>query len=235
MPINHYEGNYTCDAATLGQLEANGQIVLRYRENPNGSTASIAGVCNTAGNVVGLMPHPERAMSLLLGSDDGRPLLESFLDAASRVTSSAVTASLGRSAPVHTSTAENLRRDAGFAPRRVVDALSGAVFGSGVDEGVLERGEVFGTVVARESGFDALALLDQVQTLQGVGVAQALFDLLELLGEVVGTRTATASRSTALQRLEITADGEALSSAGRECRFMLIGHHRTLTGGVIQQ
>jgi phosphoribosylformylglycinamidine synthase len=82
LPINHYEGNYTCDEATLAELEANGQLVLRYCDNPNGSTAAIAGVANRAGNVVGLMPHPERASDPLLGSADGVVLLRSFLDAA---------------------------------------------------------------------------------------------------------------------------------------------------------
>ncbi|HLI16424.1 MAG TPA: phosphoribosylformylglycinamidine synthase subunit PurQ [Acidimicrobiales bacterium] len=81
LPINHYEGNYTCDAATLARLEANGQVVLRYVKNPNGSTASIAGVANEAGNVVGCMPHPERASSALLGSEDGLVLLGAFLGA----------------------------------------------------------------------------------------------------------------------------------------------------------
>jgi phosphoribosylformylglycinamidine (FGAM) synthase-like amidotransferase family enzyme len=60
-------------------LVANGQIILRYKDNPNGSRDDIAGVTNRAGNVVGLMPHPERAMSTLLGSADGVVLFESFL------------------------------------------------------------------------------------------------------------------------------------------------------------
>ena len=60
-------------------LERNGQIVLRYKENPNGSRDDIAAVANEAGNVVGLMPHPERAMSTLLGSADGVVLMEGFL------------------------------------------------------------------------------------------------------------------------------------------------------------
>ncbi len=71
LPINHYEGNYTCDPETLAGLEANGQVVLRYLDNPNGSLADIAGVANRSGNVVGLMPHPERASHELLGSEDG--------------------------------------------------------------------------------------------------------------------------------------------------------------------
>jgi phosphoribosylformylglycinamidine synthase I len=81
VPINHFSGNYTCDDGTYAQLVANDQIVLRYLENPNGSRDDIAGVSNVAGNVVGLMPHPERAMSALLGSQDGRVLLEGFVGA----------------------------------------------------------------------------------------------------------------------------------------------------------
>jgi len=82
IPVNHGEGNYTCDPETLRAIEANGQVVFRYVENPNGSMGDIAGVANAAGNVVGLMPHPERASDLLLGSADGRVLLESLLEAA---------------------------------------------------------------------------------------------------------------------------------------------------------
>ncbi len=84
LPVNHYEGNYTCSAGDLAELEQNGQVVLRYRDNPNGSTGDIAGIANRTGNVVGLMPHPERASSALLGSADGLPLLQSFVDAIAR-------------------------------------------------------------------------------------------------------------------------------------------------------
>ncbi len=79
VPINHFSGSYTCDDDTHDELEAHGQIVLRYKDNPNGSRDDIAGVANLAGNVVGLMPHPERAMSTLLGSADGVVLFEGFL------------------------------------------------------------------------------------------------------------------------------------------------------------
>jgi len=79
LPINHYEGNYTIAPDDLVRLEANGQVVLRYEENPNGSVAAIAGVSNEQGNVVGLMPHPERASDAMLGSDDGVVLLKTFL------------------------------------------------------------------------------------------------------------------------------------------------------------
>jgi phosphoribosylformylglycinamidine synthase I len=82
IPINHFEGNYTCDQATLDQLNAQDRVILRYVDNPNGSSDSIAGVCNEQGNVVGLMPHPERASSAILGSEDGLVLLRSLLSAA---------------------------------------------------------------------------------------------------------------------------------------------------------
>lgn len=79
LPINHNEGNYTCDATTLRSLEEHGQVILRYEENPNGSLDDIAGICNREGNVVGLMPHPERACREELGSCDGRLLLGSLV------------------------------------------------------------------------------------------------------------------------------------------------------------
>ena len=84
IPINHFEGNYTCDRETLAALRAEERVVLRYVDNPNGSVDDIAGVCNEARNVVGLMPHPERASDSLLGSADGLPLLRSLLSAAAR-------------------------------------------------------------------------------------------------------------------------------------------------------
>jgi phosphoribosylformylglycinamidine synthase len=84
LPVNHNEGNYTCDAATLERLEQNDQIVLRYRDNPNGSTGQVAGVSNEEGNVVGLMPHPERAALSLARSQDGLRLLGSFLSKCAR-------------------------------------------------------------------------------------------------------------------------------------------------------
>jgi phosphoribosylformylglycinamidine synthase subunit PurQ / glutaminase len=82
IPINHFEGNYTCDAATLDRLRGEDRVVLRYVDNPNGALDDIAGICSEHGNVVGLMPHPERASDPLLGSGDGVVLLQSLLDAA---------------------------------------------------------------------------------------------------------------------------------------------------------
>ncbi|MGI9033960.1 MAG: phosphoribosylformylglycinamidine synthase subunit PurQ [Acidimicrobiales bacterium] len=79
LPINHFEGSYTCDATTLDQLRSDDRVVLRYVDNPNGSVDSIAGVCSAGRNVVGLMPHPERAVDPLGTSQDGRPLLASML------------------------------------------------------------------------------------------------------------------------------------------------------------
>jgi phosphoribosylformylglycinamidine synthase len=81
IPINHFEGNYVCDAATLARLRDEDRVVVRYVDNPNGSLDDIAGVCNEGRNVVGLMPHPERASDALLGSADGLVMLRSVLAA----------------------------------------------------------------------------------------------------------------------------------------------------------
>ncbi len=82
IPINHFEGNYTCSPATLAELRGDDRIVLRYVDNPNGSIDGIAGVCSAGRNVVGLMPHPERAYDPMVGSGDGVALLASFLASA---------------------------------------------------------------------------------------------------------------------------------------------------------
>jgi phosphoribosylformylglycinamidine synthase len=79
IPIAHGEGNYYCDEETLAELRANNQIVFTYSDNPNGSVADIAGVSNVKGNVVGMMPHPERAANSLLGSEDGKRMFTSIL------------------------------------------------------------------------------------------------------------------------------------------------------------
>jgi len=85
IPIAHHDGNYYINEEGLTELQANGQILLTYTDangelkNPNGSVASIAGICNKQKNVFGLMPHPERAMESLLGSDDGIKMLQGFL------------------------------------------------------------------------------------------------------------------------------------------------------------
>ncbi len=79
LPINHFSGSYTCSEDTLRQLRETDRIVLRYAENPNGSVGDIAGIANEGGNVVGLMPHPERASHELLGSVDGAVLLGALL------------------------------------------------------------------------------------------------------------------------------------------------------------
>jgi len=79
IPIAHGEGNYYCDEKTLMELRENKQIVFRYENNPNGSLDDIAGIINKKGNVLGMMPHPERAISSLLGSDEGRKIFTSIL------------------------------------------------------------------------------------------------------------------------------------------------------------
>lgn len=83
LPINHFEGSYLCDEATLAELEASERIILRYVSNPNGSAGDIAGIANQGGNVIGLMPHPERAVDPLTGTMDGRALFQALLDNAS--------------------------------------------------------------------------------------------------------------------------------------------------------
>jgi phosphoribosylformylglycinamidine synthase len=94
LPIAHGEGSYYADAATLAELEANQQVVLRYSDaqgnvteaaNPNGSLNNIAGICNRQGNVLGLMPHPERAADALLGGTDGLAMFKSLLQAKTSV------------------------------------------------------------------------------------------------------------------------------------------------------
>lgn len=87
IPIAHHDGNFFIDAQGLSELYANDQVLLKYTDeqgnvsNPNGSIDSIAGISNKEKNVFGLMPHPERAMESLLGSNDGRRMLEGFLSA----------------------------------------------------------------------------------------------------------------------------------------------------------
>lgn len=82
MPVAHGEGNYFADEATLEQIERGGQVVFRYEgSNPNGSVNDIAGVCNEGGNVLGMMPHPERACESSLASVDGRLIFEGLADA----------------------------------------------------------------------------------------------------------------------------------------------------------
>ena len=80
IPIAHADGNYYINPQDLKKLEQNGQILLEYVENPNGSVRSIAGICNEQKNVFGLMPHPERAVEKVLGEDTGLKMLEGFLE-----------------------------------------------------------------------------------------------------------------------------------------------------------
>ncbi|PMC36808.1 phosphoribosylformylglycinamidine synthase I [Bacillus sp. UMB0899] len=79
IPIAHGEGNYYCDEQTLQTLKENNQIVFTYETNPNGSLVDIAGITNERGNVLGMMPHPERAVDELLGSADGLKLFQSIV------------------------------------------------------------------------------------------------------------------------------------------------------------
>jgi phosphoribosylformylglycinamidine synthase len=81
LPINHFEGSFTCSSATMDELQDHRQVVFRYVDNPNGSLGAVAGVSNRHHNVVGMMPHPERACHELLGSTDGRAVFAGLLAA----------------------------------------------------------------------------------------------------------------------------------------------------------
>jgi phosphoribosylformylglycinamidine synthase I len=81
IPVAHHDGNYQADANTLDRLEGEGRVVFRYRGECNGSARSIAGIVNDAGNVLGMMPHPERAVEAAHGNTDGRRLFEGLLEA----------------------------------------------------------------------------------------------------------------------------------------------------------
>jgi len=81
MTQGNGDGNFFADEATLKEIEDNNQVVFRYAENPNGSVNDIAGIINKAGNVLGMMPHPDRAFEQALGSADGAPLFQSLADA----------------------------------------------------------------------------------------------------------------------------------------------------------
>jgi phosphoribosylformylglycinamidine synthase len=90
MPVAHGEGAYYADSNVLSELEASGRVVFRYvtqdgeatsEANPNGSLCNIAGICNEAGNVAGMMPHPDRAWDKKLGSEDGKLIFRSMVNA----------------------------------------------------------------------------------------------------------------------------------------------------------
>jgi phosphoribosylformylglycinamidine synthase len=83
IPIAHHDGNYQADEETLDRLEDEGRVVFRYAEQVNGSARSIAGIVNAAGNVLGMMPHPERAFEAAHGGTDGRRLFEGLLETVS--------------------------------------------------------------------------------------------------------------------------------------------------------
>ncbi|MGI9500045.1 MAG: phosphoribosylformylglycinamidine synthase subunit PurQ [Geminicoccaceae bacterium] len=81
LPIAHHDGNYVCDESELKRLQDDDRIAFRYRDNPNGSTADIAGVIGPGRNVLGMMPHPERAVDPVTGGTDGQPLFRALMEA----------------------------------------------------------------------------------------------------------------------------------------------------------
>jgi phosphoribosylformylglycinamidine synthase len=81
LPVAHHDGNYTADRETLDRLEGEGRVALRYAESVNGSSRDIAGILNDAGNVIGMMPHPERVIEKAHGNSHGRRMFEGLLEA----------------------------------------------------------------------------------------------------------------------------------------------------------
>lgn len=79
-PVAHHDGNYYADKETLNKIEGQGQVIFRYKDNPNGSVNDIAGICNEGGNVFGMMPHPERAIDPMHGGTDGIKLFKSIIE-----------------------------------------------------------------------------------------------------------------------------------------------------------
>ena len=110
LPIAHAEGNYYIDEAGLAKLKANNQILLTYTSDINGSTGRIAGICNEGKNVFGMMPHPERAIERILGSDDGLSMLKNIFSASAPNASNDSNASNASNAP-HASNASNALND----------------------------------------------------------------------------------------------------------------------------
>ena len=122
MPVAHGEGRFYADDATLDALERDGQVIFRYVDgagelagpddpaNPNGSLRAIAGVMNAAGNVAGLMPHPERASEAILGSDDGFGIIRSLVESASRAANEPAVAMRGVAMTVAERPVEPLHR-----------------------------------------------------------------------------------------------------------------------------
>ena len=182
IPINHFEGNYTCSPRRSAELQAEDRVVLRYVDNPNGSVDDIAGVRNEGGNVVGLMPHPERASHALLGSADGRRIL---------AVCSTGSARLSRQVEPRTNDAPRVGShragdagllqhggvDADLPPRGVGDALPGAVALATFDEVGLEGGRSILSLIAVELALEVHALLDQLEALERIGFGKRDLDL----------------------------------------------------------
>ena len=131
---------------------------------------------------------------------------------------------------MHTGATEHFSGDTGFAPGRVIDALALAVLRSGLYERALERGNVLTPVIRSKTPFDALPLLNEVQALQRVGVAQTVLDIGELARQGLAARSTPATGPTAFESFEIATNGKALSTAGGKCRLVLDSHNGALPG-----
>jgi phosphoribosylformylglycinamidine synthase len=217
IPINHFSGAYTCDDETYRELVANDQIVLRYRDNPNGSRDDVAGITNVAGNVVGLMPHPERAVSARRGSADGRGLHGGFVAAPARRNRPGARAR-DPGPGVH------VGGHAGLAERAVADAVALGVGLGDLDELLLETRHVDARREPDALGVEVEALLGQLEALDGCRRGQGLVDAGDLHADGLGRALAPALALTGGHRVEVTAnDARLVATLGQFC--LMVGAH----------
>ena len=230
IPINHFEGNYTCSAETLASLVAEDRVVFRYVENPNGSMNDIAGICNAGRNVVGLMPHPERASSALLGSTDGvivaaLAVVERAAShrraAARRLGAGLSERAAGSVAPADIGLLEHLGSDPDGAPRQVADSLVVAVGLGHLDELGFEFGEVGGDVGGLEFGRQIHLLLYELQATKRISGGQFIFYSRQPVAHRIFGALAAPLWFAGLECFEIIRNHRCHFAAGGQCSLVL--------------
>ena len=239
LPINHYEGNYTCDAATLAAIEAAGQVVLRYRENPNGATAHDRRCRQQGGQ--------RRRSSCRTPSTPRIPSasVRTGSCSSSRCSRQPRCGSPPAGVPSRRKRRARPRRSGGrrppqhlggdprLAPRRVVDALAGAVLGGGGDEVLLEGGDVVGAAPGRRRASMLLRCWMRWSRCSG----SASFRRVEMSFSCLRSDSALGRRprpwAVPLQGLQVTSHGQALYPARCERRLVLRRHRGSLPWGVM--
>ena len=190
--------------------------MARYVDNPNGSTDDIAGICNEGRNVVGLMPHPERAIDDLLGSSDGVVMMKSILAAAA-------TRRSDRGAQRLMSACLRTGGDSHLTPRRVADSLAVAVALGGLDEVGFEARDVGLGFQRLQFRQEIEPLLDERQALDHVGGLQFVIDLREPVIDRIGCALPAPLRTVLLERFKIVLDGSTLDPSSGHGRLVLRG------------